>query len=183
MTCIAAIIDTEYKKIVMGGDSAGVEERYHLRVRKDPKVFIKDQYIIGYTTSFRMGQLLRYGNLPPNFPEKDPYEFMITVFIPQIRDLFKSGGFSKIDDNVENAGTFIIGFSGKLFTIYGDYQVAEMEVPFSSCGCGEPYALGSLYESYKSNLSAEKKIENALNTAEYFSAGVRSPFTILSLKY
>jgi len=57
MTCIVGLIDKESKKIYMGGDSAGVAN-YSLSVRKDPKVFKRYGFIFGFTSSFRMGQLL-----------------------------------------------------------------------------------------------------------------------------
>ena len=58
MTCIVAV--TDGKKIVMGGDSAGVSG-YSLTIRKDKKVFKRKdesgtEWLFGFTTSFRMGE-------------------------------------------------------------------------------------------------------------------------------
>lgn len=47
----------------MGCDSAGVGG-WHLQLRADPKVFHVGHFLIGYTDSFRMGQLLRFGEQP-----------------------------------------------------------------------------------------------------------------------
>jgi hypothetical protein len=55
MTCIVGIV--ENGKVYMGGDAAGVNG-YSVRVRKDPKLFKVGEFLFGYTSSFRMGQLL-----------------------------------------------------------------------------------------------------------------------------
>ena len=57
MTCIIGYIDRENKKILISGDSAGVN-KYMLYHRKDSKIFIREPFIMGFTGSFRMGQLL-----------------------------------------------------------------------------------------------------------------------------
>ena len=58
MTCIVGL--EHDGKVYMGGDSAAVGgmDVYPSRI---PKVFQAGRYLIGYTTSFRMGQLLQYG--------------------------------------------------------------------------------------------------------------------------
>ena len=50
--------------VYIGGDSAGIAG-YDLMIRHDEKVFVNQQFIMGYTTSFRMGQILRYSFKPP----------------------------------------------------------------------------------------------------------------------
>lgn len=57
MTCIIGLIKN--KKVYIGGDSAGVDG-LNITIRKDSKVFKINKFIIGYTSSFRMGQLLRF---------------------------------------------------------------------------------------------------------------------------
>ena len=56
MTCIAGLVHDE--TVYLAGDSAGTSG-WNLTVRADPKVFANDSYVMGFTTSFRMGQLLR----------------------------------------------------------------------------------------------------------------------------
>src|ERR1035437_736808 len=101
MTCIGGIIDKENKKIIMGGDSAGVSG-YDITKRKDTKVFIKDdKFIIGFTSSFRMGQILHYDTLV--IEEQSEYEddlaFMIKKFIPAVQKLFNENGWSRRESN------------------------------------------------------------------------------------
>jgi len=181
MTCIAAIVDK--KTVYIGGDSAGVAG-LNLRVREDKKVFINGDYIIGFTSSFRMGQLLQYAKLPeiPKEENLDLHRFMCTDFQDALRKLYKEKGFLERENDVESGGTFIIGVRGKLFIVEDDFQVAIPSDNFSAVGCGEAYALGSLYATEGTQMKPEQRLKLALETAEHFSAGVRKPFTIKSLK-
>ena len=66
MTCIVGLIDGN--RVWMGGDSAGVSG-LDITVRSDPKVFRNGDFLIGFTSSFRMGQLLAFRLRPPPRPE------------------------------------------------------------------------------------------------------------------
>lgn len=82
MTCIVGWV--EEGQVWIGGDSAGVA-KLDLRVRKDEKVFVSGEYVMGFTSSFRMGQLLRYTLKGAVCPAKqDRHAFMSTVFIDRI---------------------------------------------------------------------------------------------------
>ena len=71
MTCIVAWLEDE--KICIGGDSAGVAV-YNMQIRADEKVFKNGEMVFGFTSSFRMGQLLRFSLiLPPKKENQDDY--------------------------------------------------------------------------------------------------------------
>ena len=180
MTAIAGVV--EKGKVYIGGDSAGVGG-YSLSVRSDPKVFINGEFIFGYTSSFRMGQLLQYSFSPPKpFENQSKMEYMITSFVPAIKDVFKKNGFQSMENGVESGGTFLLGYRGELFEIEDDYQVARLNQPYYACGCGMDLVLGSLHATnHFSNITPEERIEMALDAAAEFSAGVRGPHTILSI--
>ena len=189
MTCIVGLVDGGNGNIWMGGDSAGVGG-FDLRVRADEKVFIKDKFIFGFTSSFRMGQILRYKLvIPPYYPEVDLYQYMVDNFIDAVRRCFKDSGYMKTKDTIEEGGTFLVGYRGTLFEIEDDFQVAVNVVPYNACGCGRDYALGSLATSEYMTASvprmeeaAQGRVRKALEVAEQFSAGVRGPFHILKLE-
>jgi ATP-dependent protease HslVU (ClpYQ) peptidase subunit len=177
MTCIVGLVHGG--KVYMGGDSAGVGE-YDLTVRVDKKVFTNGPFLMGFTSSFRMGQLLAYRLVPPEMKEgQDIMEFMVNDFIDAVRDCLNRAGFATIKDNEESGGNFLVGFKGRLFNIAGDYQVGESASKFDACGCGEDLALGSLYSTKGKQPKA--RVELALEAAEAMSAGVRGPFTLMSL--
>jgi ATP-dependent protease HslVU (ClpYQ) peptidase subunit len=183
MTCIIGLI--ENGTVWMGGDSAGVSG-LNITVRKDAKVFKNGDFLIGYTSSFRMGQLLRFKFNPPTYYAEqynnDPYKYMCTDFIESIRKCLKDGGYSVINNNEESGGSFLVGFQERLFEIYDDFQVGESIDDYNSIGCGEQYAKGVLYSLYqKDKTTPQEKIKTALQAAEYFSSGVRRPFIIKNI--
>lgn len=173
-----AVVDK--RKIVMGGDSAGVDG-YSLQLRADPKVFRNGDFLIGYTSSFRMGQLLRFRFTPPlhHPPDLDDYEYMATAFVDGARDCLKQGGFAKKEHETESGGTFLVGYRGRVYEIQDDYQVAMPLDGYAACGCGAAVALGALYATH--GRPARERVETALKAAERMSAGVRAPFVMESL--
>lgn len=178
MTCIVGI-KTD-KEIWIGGDAAG--SNYAIIDRRSiPKVFrVKHgslEMIMGYTTSFRMGQLLQYKLRLPDFdPRISVEKYLVVDFVDEVRKIFKEGGFSGVANNVESGGSFIVGFKNKLFTIEGDYQVSETTLNYASVGSGSYVALGSLYSN--EHISSPKdRLENALNAAVEHTPYVRTPFT------
>lgn len=177
MTCIAGFI--EDGKAWIGGDSAGVAG-LDLIVRADEKVFRNDVYVMGFTTSFRMGQLLRYAFTPPAPPEVGCLErFMVTTFIDALRQCLIEGGFASKHSGQEEGGTFIVGYRDRLWTIDEDYQVGRSLDGIVAVGCGKQIALGALYATQGFSIQPKNRLSLALSTAERYSGGVRAPFTIL----
>ena len=172
MTCIVAV--SEGRTVTLGGDSAGVmEEEMHLRA--DPKVFRSGPYAIGFTTSFRMGQLLRYADLPT--PAGDLDRFMVTDFVDAVRTLLKRGGFAKQEYEVETGGIFLVGFGNQIFEVRSDYQVARPVKPFTAVGSGARVALGALAALERQpGLSAADRARIALEAAQEYCSAVRAPF-------
>ena len=179
MTCIVGLV--ENGTVYLGGDSAGVNGSLHLTVRADPKVFRNGPCLIGYTSSFRMGQLLRYKLEPPLCaPATDPLEYLATSFVDAVRGTLKAGGMASKENDVEQGGAFLVGYRGRLFTIHEDYQVGESTVPYAAVGCGAPYALGALFAA-PPTVTPDVRLRVALEAAEQFSAGVRRPFVFEAL--
>ncbi len=180
MTCIVAVKDN-HNRLWMGGDSAGVGGfgTYSVVTRTDPKVFKLGEYLIGFTSSFRMGQILRHKFKPPIPPaDVDISHFMVTDFVDELRKCFKEAGWIEIKEGKESGGIFIVGIRGKLFTIEEDFQVAESADEFTATGCGIELALGSLHTS--EGWGPVDRIQLALGAAQRFSGGVREPFLIIS---
>lgn len=174
MTAIVGLVDNG--TVYMGGDSAGVAH-YSMTVRKDEKVFINGSYLFGFTTSFRMGQLLQYSFEPPA-PTDDLDKFMRTTFVDAIRDCLKTGGYASKNNEAESGGEFLVGVSGRLFSVSSDYQVGEASIGFDAVGIGESPALGALFALRQSEMSPKQRVRVALEAAERFNAGVRAPFRL-----
>lgn len=182
MTCIVGLVDNS--KMFIGGDSAGVAD-YDLQIRANEKVFQQGSFLMGFTTSFRMGQLLRYKFTPPQHPYEsdgklmDVYKYMVTVFIDAVRECLKNGGYARKESEKEVGGTFLVAYQGRLFAIQDDYQVAETVDDFITVGCGGQIANGALFAT--KGQPPEQRIRLALEAAERYSAGVRGPFHVLSI--
>ena len=173
MTCIVGLIDKD--DVYIGGDSAGVAG-LSLTIRSDEKVFVNGPFIMGFTTSFRMGQLLRYKFDPPKQTVNVPdMKYMVTDFIDAVRKCFTDNGFG----NASTGGAFLVGYNGKLYSIDSDFQVGIPTAAYDSCGCGSDVALGALYASQ--GRRADERIKIALEAAAKFSGGVAPPFTMVKL--
>jgi len=172
MTCIAGVVDNG--KVYLSGDSAGVGG-WNLDVRADRKVFTNGSFIFGFTTSFRMGQLIQYSFRPPKrYDDTDVMAYMVTEFIDALRGCLKNGGFARKDAEVEAAGGFLVGYQGRLFNIESDYQVGESVCGYHAIGCGDSFAKGALFATVGGQ--PIDRLTLALKAAESHSAGVRGPF-------
>lgn len=176
MTCIVGLV--EDGAVYLGGDSAGVAG-YSMTVRADAKVFARDDMVFGFTSSFRMGQLLHHVFVPPaRVVGQSTDSYLVGPWIDAVRTCLQTGGFASTNDGAEVGGQFLLGYEGRLFEVSSDYQVGESVDPFSAVGCGDEIAKGSLFST---SGAPRKRVETALKAAERFSAGVRAPFKVIAL--
>lgn len=177
MTCIVGLVKNG--QVYMGGDSAGVSH-YGITARKDTKVFRNGPFLMGFTSSFRMGQLLAYKlKVPVRKPEyEEILPFMVTTFIDAVRACLKDGGFSRSISGEETGGTFLVGYGERLFRISDDFQVGESYDDYDAVGCGDNFAIGSLFTTLKSEMTPLARITMALEAAAHHSSGVCAPFVI-----
>ena len=193
MTAIVAL--TDGKRLCIAGDSAGVAVGGEIHIRKTAKVFVRDGYAIGYTTSFRMGQLLKYEVILPPQPTDtvDLEEFMVRTFVPAVRSTFTEHGFAKSltkgkraeamhyeEHGQQTGGRFIVGFQGTLFVIEEDFHVGRPQTSYVAIGSGAAVAHGALY-ALRDQHSLRECAERALEAAAFHTSGVRPPFTVLEV--
>jgi hypothetical protein len=170
MTCIVGVV--ERGVVYLAGDSAGVAG-YGLTLRRDPKVFRNGEFVLGFTSSFRMGQLLQHAFTPPAIEE--PLDrYMVTPFVNALRACFKDGGYAAKNREQEEGGTFLVGVRGRLYQVEDDYQVGEARADYAAIGCGAQVALGALHVTAGHPPGARLRL--ALEAAEAWNAGVRGPF-------
>jgi ATP-dependent protease HslVU (ClpYQ) peptidase subunit len=177
VTCIVGI--QHEGRVLIGGDSCGAGPGWANKVRAEPKVFRNGPYVMGFTTSFRMGQLLRYALKPPT-PTRDLDRFMVTTFVDAVRTCLKEGGWARKDYEREEGGQFLVGVTGRLYAIHSDYQVARTARGYDAVGCGQDYALGSLHATGTGE--PRRRIRQALQAAADMSGGVCAPFHVLEAK-
>jgi len=177
MTCIVGLIDSN--KVYIGGDSAAAANWDMLKTAQ-PKVFRLGELLIGYTSSFRMGQLLQYElGIPPQAEDQDDYAYLVTALVEQARALFAEKGYLFTENGREKGGEFLVGYRGKLYVVQGDFSVMAYQDTFAAVGCGAAYAMGALQVT--GELPPKKRLKLALKVAAHFSNGVSGPFHILKV--
>ncbi len=177
MTCIVGI--AHEGKVILGADSAGVGG-LDKRIRRDRKVFKNGDLIFGFTSSFRMGQLLQYELSPPPLVEgQEPYAYAVKALAPAIRATLRNGGWASTVNGREEGGVFLVGFRGRLFRIDSDFQVGEGAEAFEAVGCGENYAMGAMHALHGADPMT--RLQAGLDAAAAFSAGVSGPFHFVEL--
>lgn len=183
MTIIVGLVHNE--TVYMGCDSAGVAG-LNLSVREDRKIFAVetpwfDKMLIGFTSSFRMGQILRYSFTPPKIGTEDHFKYMCSDFIEKVREALKRGGYACVENGVEHGGHFLVALKGRLFYVGSDFQVGENMFNYDAVGCGDSYAKAALYVTQNTKEKPTSRIVLALSAAAAFSAGCCRPFYVYSI--
>ena len=183
MTCIVGI--EHNGSVYIGADSAGVGNI--ITPRADIKAFFSKnkEFIYGFTSSFRMGQILQHSFTAPERDKKmkDDFEYLVAVYVPALMECMSERGYASVNNNRVSGGTFMLGYRGKLYTIDSDFQVGRSLHGYDPVGCGQEMALGSLYTSTKMGVKDPKKILTlALDAASEFSTGVCGPYNFVTLK-
>lgn len=181
MTCVVGMAHEGH--VTVGADSASADG-WTITVRADEKVFRNGPFIMGFTTSWRMGQLLRHRlNAPERSPSQSVEHFMCVTFIDAVRQCLADGGWKTIKDNVDRGGTFLVGYEGRLFKIDSDFQVGEPASGYDACGCGEAFALGAVTASIElaPKLVPAERVLIGLAAAELHSGGVVGPHKVETL--
>lgn len=169
MTCIVALKHTD-GEIYMGCDSAGVGG-YSRSNRLDPKIYRVGEMLIGFTTSFRMGQLLGYSlTLPRHHADVPSETYMATEFINAVRACLKNGGWAEKEKEVERGGTFLVAYKGRIFGVQSDYQVAEN---------AEPYKRGRLRRGPRARLALYLGAHDGQRAARASGDGARGSGGVL----
>ena len=172
MTCIVGI--AENGKTLLGADSAAASlsagEIYSLR---NAKVFRSGAYALGFTTSYRLGQILRYETELPEPPDANLERFMATAFVEALRRAFAAQGYQR---ELGPKGSILIGVRGQLFTLGAELQVMSEDKPYAAVGSGRHTAYGALFALEDRDLKPRRRAAIALGAAQQFHPDVREPF-------
>lgn len=188
MTCIVGL---EHEgKVWMGGDAASVADLSIVTYR-DPKVFIlhsphtKHDFLIGYTSSFRMGQIIKHAFIPPSGLYALGIEkYLTTCFTDALRALFKKKGFNSDETESSKGGNFLIGYGGHLWEMNDDFHIGSpgsggVGSFYYAIGAASEIALGALYAT--SGDEPKNRCFKVLGASAEFCSAVRPPFTVLYL--
>lgn len=177
MTCICGI--AAEGKVWLAGDRMASNGFIKYESTR-PKVFKNGSFLIGYTTSFRMGQLLEFKwSEPPRISSKTDEEYLFTDVIDSIKKVFKDNDWSSGDQGEDAGGQFLIGFRGKLYEMQPNFSLMGCGV-LASVGSGMYHAAATIYNLQKhTDLSTEEIMGEAIETASKFVVSVGSDFDIV----
>lgn len=142
MTCIIGMVQNN--KVSMIGDKEGSDGFTKNIFSKTPKVFHVGDFILGYTTSFRMGQILQYSWTPPkkSLDDNDDY-YIYKIVVDSIKKCFEDNGFGHKPKAELETGNFLIGWNGRLFEMQSNLSLMEHS-EFASVGCGCYHATAAM---------------------------------------
>lgn len=173
MTCIVAV-KTE-KGIHMAGDR--MCSNGHMKITlKEPKVFIKGDFVIGITGSTRHLNLLKYSYAPSEMSaDTTPVDYMCNAFVMDMKSLFED----EKDDEFQFP-TLLIGYKGHLF--YFESNAAIVEIDNHAVGSGWEIAVGALDVLLSGGISPEIAVARAVKTAAKYCATVDANVDVLFLE-
>jgi hypothetical protein len=177
MTCIVGIETPQ--GVMLGADSiSGDTGSWTCWTADVPKLFRLGQYVLGFTSSWRMGDLLRHQLRLAPPPATRVHRHMVVAVVPAIRACLKEGGFATTKDGAEVGGFFLIGTNGQLFQIGSDYQVNRSTHGYNAVGVGRDIALGALAATERG--APRRRLRLALEAAGKHCMGVRGPWCFLA---
>lgn len=178
MTCIAAVVKDGH--VWMAGDMLG-SNGFTKKVYPDSKVFVNGDFIIGYTSSFRMGQILQYNwTQPPRMEDLSDREYLQVDVVESFRSCLNDLGFGEMREGEHQGGNFLIGYKGVIYEMQNNFSILKND-SFCSIGSGQYHA-----ESALSVLTEDEDFEpfyvlgKAIKTASEFVTSVSEEFTIYS---
>lgn len=110
----------------------------HKDVKKITEV---GDYVLAGAGVSRYCDIITYGWQPPIYDNSEPYTFMVSKFIPEMRKMHDETGYTlKDDDGFE----FIVGLKNNLYYIAEDYSVLRTKTNVYGIGSGSAYAIGAI---------------------------------------
>jgi len=175
------------KYLYLAGDKCGSDGFSKDNYIK-PKIFKRDDYAFGYTSSFRMGQLLEHSNISKDLPSWKEEENVYTSFVDWAKTSMKNGGYLQENNGVASGGNFIF-FNGKsLYEVQSDFSILVPNDGLLAVGQGEYHAKGimraymSLVKENKVKFNIDDLIELVYKTVSSLTTGVSYEYDVLKLE-
>lgn len=181
MTCVVAISDGV--NVYMGSDSAiSDSDTGNMSNLRLPKIFIRDEYLIGYSGSIRFGKFIQHSFEFPIVPEwavgSDKLdEFINGSVIPEMKIQTSS---HELEPKEKEVFSLLIGIRGHIFEVDNEWGAYEVLDNYAAIGSGGPIALGAIYASNAIG-SPESKLILGLKSAIKFNAFCKEPYTIYKI--
>lgn len=190
MTCVAGIIwrdGTVYMwsdKKGSIGDDVGLYKRW--------KIFQKEDMLIWFCGSFRLGQVIEVMWNPPERTDNTrnrAYEYIVEEAVQSLIELLREKelleyGKWKTHAKLSDDTNLLIGYKWRLFQVEDDFSVLQREEDFNAIGSGSAAAMATL-KTLKGQIYSKPKwaIKEAVHTAGTYVATVSKECTeILTLE-
>ena len=142
--------------------------------------------LIGLSGSVRAGFLVRSMEPPPHPDGLDAYTYVAEHLVNAIRERYEKAGFLQTENGRERDGDslLMVGYRGRLFEIYYDFDVLEYGECYAAVGAGQYIALGAMgmMESITHDSTALDRIRMVLEVCEHHSPWVRRPFVVMKVE-
>lgn len=191
MTAIAGFRDG-YGKVWIGADSCASDGDARGVYRTNKLVWLSvsggggagRHIALGYTTSFRFGQILNHHLHLCTDIEDTPEAYLVRHAIPAIRKALSGNGWMRKENEREEGGAALIGYRGELFELQSDMSVLEPEDPIAACGSGYQYTLAAMWTARREmtrERGGREFVEAGLRAAAHFAPGVMEPFRVVAV--
>jgi len=172
MTTIVAV--SKNGNVTMGADSQVTDnDRPNMHATME-KITKNNGWLIAGSGDSQPCDIIQHIFVPPTPTVKEKnnlYKFMITKFVPTMRDCLTENGWKPDTDDKDSGFSFLFAFDGEVFDISNDFSVLLNSDGIYGVGNGSKFAIGALYVG----ASVEKALEIAANNDIYTSG----PFQIV----
>lgn len=174
MTCIVGIEAPDGALLAADSISSNGAD---MCVRADRKLIRLGPYALGFTSSWRFGDILRYQLVLPPPPRRgNVHRHLVREVVPALRKALTENGFATKDP--ENpGGAFLMAVQGRVFTIHADLQVGRSAHGYDALGSGSAVAMGAL--AALPDAEPRARARASLVAAERHTPFVRRPWRFL----
>lgn len=178
-TIVAAKAKTEQGEcvIMMADDKVSCGGAYSTFAPTQSKVFKLGDFLIGVAGDLRCSNIIRYCFDVPALSaachETDPLDFMVTMFVPKLKETLKNEGYAEVSNNKEgNNSQMLVAYKNHIYEVSYDYSVLENDRDFGAIGSGESYALGAMHTYLCDGVQPYRDVYvslvSAINTAAWY---------------
>lgn len=175
---MTTIVARQYAdKVVIGADSLVTATRKYTHP-KMVKITERGQYLIagaGLSSFCDVAQHIFNPPKPTEADKKDLYHFMISKFIPALKQCFKDNDLKLEDEKDEETRfAFLVAINGEVFDIADDFAICLDADGIYGIGSGSSLAIGALKQG--------ASIKKALTIASEKDPYTAPPFLIMEQK-
>lgn len=172
MTTIAGICKNG--NVTLGADSQVTSDSTSYNSLLMEKITKNNGYLIAGSGDSAPCDILQHIFVPPVptvAERKNLYKFMITKFVPAMKDCLEENDYKPDSSDKESGFSMLIAFDGELFDISDDFSVLVSEDGIYGVGSGSKWAMGALH--------AGATMQEALEVAAKKDIYTSGPFQIV----